>query len=636
MPSRPATRLLVAALAGVLATAPLPRADAVGTRVAPTAVQSTSVTLPAGVTRLAGPTRYETAGAVASVFTAPVAAAFVATGRDFPDALSAAAAASALSAPLLLTQPTVLPPAVRSQLVRLSPGTIYVSGGPGAVAASVITALRRIAPVVRLSGADRYATNRAVVDAVFDAAPHAVLATGRDFPDALAAGAAAGADGLPLVLVDGARAALPAATVAALRRWGVRTVSVAGSHTAVSLGIERQLRSVGIEVHRHGGEDRYGTAVAVNAAFFGDGDVSALLLATGADFPDGLTGAALAGALQAPLYLTRRTCVPWDADAAITAFAPRATIVLGEEDVVAASAAAGRACSAPPPAMPAWSTRTWTWRTSVAAPFAGRPPVDVHDPTISLDASGLWIFRRPDTGARSDHPVDYAQYGISALLEYDRTGQRVWLDRALRHAERLTEIRTERDGAWWFPYEFPWTYYERTMTVPWWSGMAQGEALALFVRLAEKTGDARWDDAAAQTWRSFPQARSRVLPWSTLVADGHLWFETYAGNQPPLMVYNGHIFALFGVYDYWKRTRDPEAARYLDGATTTALESFPRIRVAGGVSYYCAQPGYCQVPRWQNRRYHPIVAGQLDTLARLTGDPAFSRAATTLRADWSP
>lgn len=54
---------------------------------------------PAGVTRLSGATRYETSVAVSRQYSTGVDAAFVATGTDFPDALSAAAAAAALGGP---------------------------------------------------------------------------------------------------------------------------------------------------------------------------------------------------------------------------------------------------------------------------------------------------------------------------------------------------------------------------------------------------------------------------------------------------------------------------------------------------------------------------------------------------------
>jgi hypothetical protein len=285
--------------------------------------------------------------------------------------------------------------------------------------------------------------------------------------------------------------------------------------------------------------------------------------------------------------------------------------------------------------LDAWAVSGWTLAADVEAPYADRPPVDVHDPSIGIDSTGLRIYRQVGTGIRADHPVAYAQYGISALLEYERTGDELWLDRALRHGERLEQIHVERDGAWWFPYSFRWTYYERSISAPWWSGMAQGQALSLFTRLAEETGDDRWETAADRTWASFHQPYADDEPWSTLVIDDHLYFEEYAGDQLPLLVLNGHAFALFGLYDYWRLTGDPEVARFFDGGATTVLDRMmPLVRVEDGVSYYCVQADYCQSPGWQNATYHVIHSWQLDTLARITGDTGFTEWADVLRTDW--
>ena len=314
-------------------------------------------------------------------------------------------------------------------------------------------------------------------------------------------------------------------------------------------------------------------------------------------------------------------------------------VVLGDTSVVSNAASANTRCVYPITREPldGWALTGSTLSRDAPSPYADRPPVDVHSSTIRLDSTGLWIFSRPGDGLRADHPVDYAQYGISALLEYRRTGNTLWLDRAVRHGERLSQIRVVRDGAWWFPYTFPWTYVGRTLKAPWWSSMAQGQALSLFVYLAEETGEARWDTAARATWASFSQPHSPSAPWGTLVIDDHLYFETYAGNQPPLLVMNGHIFAAFGVYDYWRHTGDPTAASYFDGAVTTVSERMlPAVRVENGVSYYCVQATYCQSPSWQNWHYHIIHSWQLDTLARITGDPAFAEWADLLRADWAP
>ncbi|MFF1571190.1 cell wall-binding repeat-containing protein [Leifsonia sp. NPDC058292] len=603
------------------------------------ASQPAITSFPAGVSRLSGVTRYDTAVAISQRYQPGVDAAFVATGADFPDALSAAAAAAELRAPLLLTQPSQLPAAVGAELARLQPDIIYLVGGTGVVSAGVEEALSKIADVKRLGGPDRYDTADAIIRTAFDEThtDHAIIATGRTFPDALAATGAAGARHAPIVLVDGMKPALTSKELLLLSDLGVTTASLTGGDAVVSAGIKAQLAKAGIAVTRYGGADRYGTAALLNQAYFSAGSSTSAFLATGLDFPDALAAGALAGGLAAPLELSTRTCVEPAVGDQLTALGAASTVVLGGEAVVSASAANAARCVHPTVTEPLvnWATSNWNVATGVAAPYSDRPPVDVNSSTIKLDSTGLLIYTRADTHTRADHPVAYAQYGISALLEYQRTGQKLWLDRAIRQGDRLIATRTDSGGAWWYPYTFPWTYYQRTLTAPWWSGMAQGEALSLFTRLAEATHDSRWDTAADHTFASFTRPHSTTAPWSSLVIDKHLYFEEYAGDQPPLLVLNGHVFALFGLYDYWKHTGNATAARYFDGGATTVLERMmPLVRVEGGVSYYCVQADYCQSPLWQNKNYHPIHSWQLDTLARLTGDSRFTTWSDQLRSDW--
>ncbi|NEN04581.1 hypothetical protein G3T36_01720 [Diaminobutyricibacter tongyongensis] len=594
---------------------------------------------PAGVTRLSGQSRYETAVAVSQRYSPGVSVAFVATGADFPDALSAAAAAAQLGGPLLLTQPTQVPASVTTELGRLKPQRIYVVGGTGVVSAGVATALSRIAPTQRLAGADRYATADAIIRTAFASADHAIIATGRSFPDALAATGAAGARHAPIILVDGTQPTVSKTTLDRLATIGATTISIAGGASVVSSGIQAQLTRAGMTVTRYGGATRYETAALLNAAYFAAGSSSTSFLATGLDFADALAAGALAGGLAAPLELSARTCVDPVVGDQLGTLAATSSVVLGGPAVVSQAAALNTRCVYPIVSEPltGWATSGFTLSGTAELPYSDAPPVDVHNPSIKVDSTGLLIYLRHDNGARADHPVGYAQYGISALLEYQKTGDKLWLARAIRQAQQLIAIHTVRNGSWWFPYRFPWTYYERTLTTPWYSGMAQGQALSLFVRLAEATSDPAWDDAATHTATSFTQQHSTTAPWASLEIDHHLYFEEYAGNQPPLLVLNGHIFAIFGLYDYWRHTGDATAAALIDGGATTVLERMlPAVRVESGVSYYCVQADYCQSPLWQNQHYHPIVSWQMDTLASITGDARYTTWAQQLRDDWSP
>ncbi|MFE6995301.1 cell wall-binding repeat-containing protein [Microbacterium sp. NPDC057659] len=636
MKLRTLVRTGIAAVAVAALVLTVPAQASVAALTTSTSGADAAVTAAAPVSgRLYGAFRYDTALAVSRTFVAEQKAVFIATGENFPDALSASTAAAKVGGPVLLTKATALWPGVLNEVKRLSPERIYVLGGPTVISTKVADALKAVAPIERIYGTDRYETSRKIVKKFVPLAEQMILATGRGYADALVAGAAAGRQGIPVMLVDGAKATLDTATRSIITASRAKKLALAGGYGAISIPIEQSMRTAGYTIDRLGGATRYDTAAALTAAFGPKAPMKAYV-ATGEDFPDALAAGALVAQSDAVLTLARQNCMPRAERLALAALPDIPRIAIGGTAVVSNAAVAGASCGDDPAAPATWNTGGFTFRADVDAPYYDRRTVDVHDPAIVLDSTGLRVLNMGPNGSRVDHPVAYAQYGMSALAEYQETGDTVWLDRATRHAERLIQIRTERDGAWFYPYLFDWamaSWYRQ----PWWSGMAQGEALSLFVRMYEQTGDETWRTAADHTWKSLTLPQSAAEPWARLIVGKTLWIEEYAGrgSTQPMRVLNGHIFALFGVYDYWRLTQDPDALRYLDGATASVLEVMPKIRVPGGISYYCWQVG-CATPRWQNKTYHPIHSWQLDTLARLTGDPRFSTWAATLRKDWAP
>ncbi|TFV83808.1 cell wall-binding repeat-containing protein [Microbacterium sp. dk485] len=277
--------------------------------------QSTSASVSArgfASDRLDGRDRYETAVAVSRAsFPKGTSTVYLVVGTDFADALAAAPLAANKDAALLLTRSTALPPPTEAELKRLAPQRVVLVGGTGVIDAGMPDRLRRALgsalTVDRIAGADRYETAR-LIAAEFGSTSAAYIATGHDFADALGAAAVAGRTGAPVVLVRGNGASLDAATVRTLSALGARDAVVVGGEGAVSAGIAADLSGHGLAVTRYGGSNRFATNAALNNASFGAGTGS-IVLATGQDFPDALTGAVLAAERGVPIFVTYGTCV---------------------------------------------------------------------------------------------------------------------------------------------------------------------------------------------------------------------------------------------------------------------------------------------------------------------------------------
>jgi glucose/arabinose dehydrogenase len=288
------------------------------------------------VDRFAGPDRYATAAATsAATFPPGVPVAYVATGRNFPDALAGGPAAARDRGPVLLVTGGGIPAVTAAELQRLRPQRIVVLGGTGVITQAVQNQLATFAPggASRLAGADRFATAAAISGATFAAGvPVAYVATGLAFPDALSGGPAAGREGGPILLVT--PTAIPASTAAELERLDPQRIVVLGGTGAVSAQVAIDLqRYTPSGIVRRSGADRYATAVAVSQGSFPDG-ARHVFVATGQNFPDGLAGGPAAALRGGPLLLVPGTSIPPAVRAELLRLDPDRVTILGGTGVV--------------------------------------------------------------------------------------------------------------------------------------------------------------------------------------------------------------------------------------------------------------------------------------------------------------
>lgn len=267
------------------------------------------------VERLSGADREATAIASSrAAWPGGASTVMLATSLDFPDALSAAAAAGRASASLLLTPADGLPAQVMQEIKRLNPSRVVLVGGEGVISPTVAKQAAAAVPnakVERLSGADRYATSRAAAEAAGQSA-EVLIATGHDYPDALSAASVGNSRNLPVLLVKGNSAQLDEAGVAALRKMGAASAVIVGGKGAVSSGIEQHLKQLGLSTARADGVDRYATNEILARQYF---PTTALktVMASGVGFADALPASVLAGRWGVPLLLTRTSCLVPDA-----------------------------------------------------------------------------------------------------------------------------------------------------------------------------------------------------------------------------------------------------------------------------------------------------------------------------------
>lgn len=186
----------------------------------------------------------------------------------------------------------------------------------------------------RFDGADRFDTARRIAaSAGFGQVDSIVVATGRNFPDALAGNYLASAYTSPILLTE--RDSVPNATVAALDVAKPKTITLLGGPDAISTAVESNLRGRGYTVDRVQGADRYSTALAVTrkarplAGVGTIGGQRTAFLATGQNFADALAAGPVAWARELPVLLTTSSTLSPEARDGLTEMAIERVVIVG-------------------------------------------------------------------------------------------------------------------------------------------------------------------------------------------------------------------------------------------------------------------------------------------------------------------
>ncbi|MEW5924227.1 MAG: D-glucuronyl C5-epimerase family protein [Candidatus Zixiibacteriota bacterium] len=252
------------------------------------------------------------------------------------------------------------------------------------------------------------------------------------------------------------------------------------------------------------------------------------------------------------------------------------------------------------------------------------------DTTYPVDTDGVFLFKWNDQFYY--HPVEMCHKAYIFLAAYRQTGDSTYLSRIKSYTRRMMMEAIPFGDAVYFPYRFDYKVHGRDdglLKAPWFSGMAQGEALLVFGRAFSVTGDSTYLDFAHKIFNSFGRLKGEAEPW-TVFADkaGCYWIEEYPLPEPS-MTLNGFIFALYGVYDYYLLTGSTEAADVLRDSFRTLKNYIPHFRRPGRPSFYGLRFGH------YTASYHLVHINQLRYLEKMTGDHFFGDWADSLYLDYS-
>ncbi|TDL31742.1 cell wall-binding repeat-containing protein [Jeotgalibacillus sp. S-D1] len=187
----------------------------------------------------------------------------------------------------------------------------------------------------RVTGEDRYETSANLAYEGWEKSKVAVIATGRDFPDALSATPLAYKYDAPLLLTN--TNSVPESLQYAIEDLGVTQVYLIGGTAVISADVEKQLKALGVKkITRISGSDRYQTSVKIAEAV---GPSEGIFVAAGQSFADALSIAPIAAQLETPILLTKKNDVPKSVASYVNTLKPEGTLVVGGEGAISKSVA---------------------------------------------------------------------------------------------------------------------------------------------------------------------------------------------------------------------------------------------------------------------------------------------------------
>lgn len=169
-----------------------------------------------------------------------------------------------------------------------------------------------------------------------------------------------------------------------------------------------------------------------------------------------------------------------------------------------------------------------------------------------LDSFGIPCFHL--NGNKVYCPITVIQYGLMCndlILKYK--------DNNVRYNHLKNIVAYLENTKEYFNDSILWknkAYEAYNLKDGWISCIIQGQALSLYLRLYQLFDDSFYFDRAIQIYNSFniPFEDGGFRRYDI---DGNLWYEEYP-SEPPSYVLNGFVYAILGIYDFYRVTHDQE------------------------------------------------------------------------------
>jgi hypothetical protein len=235
------------------------------------------------------------------------------------------------------------------------------------------------------------------------------------------------------------------------------------------------------------------------------------------------------------------------------------------------------------------------------------------------DAMGIPLLEYHGSIGLQYNPIAIAQWGLGNYNLFQRTPAGDAKSKFLKASDWLCDrLEQNSQGIHVWNHHFDWEYRQK-LQAPWYSALAQGQAISLLVRAHAETGKSKYMQVASLAFRSFlaDVASGGVSFRDT---EDNLWFEEYV-ISPPTHILNGFIWAAWGVYDYFLATGSREAMALFGAAVKTLVTNLHRYDL-GFWSRYELSGTF--LPMIASPFYHRLHVTQLRITNKITSEKIFA------------
>ncbi|WP_435789855.1 cell wall-binding repeat-containing protein [Clostridium sp.] len=278
--------------------------------------------------RVFGSDRYSTSVAISQEGWSTATTVIIASGQDFPDALSASALCKSKDAPILLTDSKALSEVTIGEIQRLKATQAIIVGGTSVININIEKQLKTLGVTTsRVGGVDRYDTSKQVAK-LSNLNNGIIIATGSDFPDALSIASVAGIKSMPILLSP--KSGLDSNITDFIEGKNIPASYIVGGMGVLNSTIDSELPSS----KRLSGKDRYATNLAVLTKFTDSLNFDTAYLVSGENFPDALCASALAAKNNAAVFLTDKNSISSDSISFLKSHNVKHIIIFGGTGVI--------------------------------------------------------------------------------------------------------------------------------------------------------------------------------------------------------------------------------------------------------------------------------------------------------------